>query len=51
MRYFLKQMRRVMIPVLLGVVTMTLAVTAGVVHCLPRVIPVKLTLTLGNQRR
>ena len=29
----------------------TLAVTAGVVHCLPRIVPVKMTLTLGNQKR
>ncbi len=37
--------------VLLATVTVTLSVAAGIVHCLPRVIPVKLTLTLGNQKR
>ena len=35
--------------VLLGTISVTLAVTAGVVYCLPRVIPVKMTLTLGNR--
>lgn len=39
-----------MLPIL-ATVAVTLAVTAGVVHCLPRIVPVKMTLTLGNQKR
>jgi len=40
-----------MIATITGVVAVTLAVTAGVVHCLPKVIPFKMTLTMGQQRR
>ena len=37
-----------MLPVVVGSVAIVLAVTAGVMHCLPRVIPMKLTLKLGK---
>jgi hypothetical protein len=33
-----------------AVVAISLAATAGIVYCLPRVIPLKATLTVGNQR-
>ena len=39
-----------MLPIL-ATVAVTLAVTAGLVYCLPMVIPVKLTLTMGKQAR
>jgi len=37
-----------MLPLLIGTVSVTMAVTAGVMYCLPRVIPMKLTLKLGK---
>ena len=40
-----------MLTIVAGGVAVTLALTAGLVYCLPRVIPLKMTLTLGNQRR
>ena len=40
-----------MLPLVLGTVSIALAVTAGVVYCLPKIVPVKMTLTLGNQKR
>lgn len=39
-----------MLPLLASVVV-TLTVTASMMYCLPRIVPVKMTLTLGNQKR
>ena len=39
-----------MLPVVLGVVAVSLAVTGSLMYCLPRVIPVKLTLQVGRSK-
>lgn len=39
-----------MLPVVLGTVAVSLAVTASLMYCLPRVIPVKMTLQVGRSK-
>lgn len=40
-----------MLPLVIGTVASILAVTAGLVYCMPKIVPIRATLTLGSQRR
>lgn len=40
-----------MLPLILAAVAVTLTLTTGVVFCLPRIVPLQVTLTMGKAKR